>query len=94
MAVNRSSPQLRTYLVKLVAEFRHLVCGVFITGDDLVDRVNDNCFVMPVLGPSDQLWSQLIHGQAPSPEVPYINVTNAVWACSQGIVDIPEAVQT
>ena len=42
VAVDHRTPQLRAYLIELVADVRHLVGAVFIPGNDLIDRVNDD----------------------------------------------------
>ena len=61
MAVDNRTPQLGTDQVKLITEFCHLVSGVFIAGNDLVDRVDDDRQVLLLLCPVNQFWSQTVH---------------------------------
>ena len=94
VTVNSCRAQLCAYLVELVAELSHLVGAVLVTGNDLVNRVYYYSLVVPVLGTSDQLGSQFIHGDGSASQIPDIDVPEASGRDSRGIVDILEPVQT
>ena len=74
MAVDHSAAQLSTDLVELVTESGHLVGAVLITGDDLVNRVDNYRQKTAFQGAADQLWCQLVHGHALASQVPDLDV--------------------
>ena len=43
MTVDNGATEFGTNLVKLIAEISHLVCAVFITGNDFIYRVDYDC---------------------------------------------------
>ena len=53
MGVNYSTIQFMAYLIELAAELRHLLCRVFITGQHLIDRVEDDCREALLLCPAN-----------------------------------------
>ena len=85
--------QLRTNLVELVAEIRHLVSTVLITGDDLVYRVDDDNVVIFLFRAPDQFRRQFVHGYGLASQVPDINVSEVLCGDPERFVDILEAVQ-
>ena len=93
MAVNDSAVQLGSDLVELVAEMRHLIGAVFIAGDDLVDRIDDDRRVILLLRPADQLGRQLIHGDRLSSQVPDVDIFQMVGTDAQRCVHIVEAMK-
>ena len=93
MAVDNCSVQLRTNLVELVAEIRHLVRTVLIAGDDLIDRVDDDNVVVLLFRAPDQLRSEFVHRYRFASQVPDINVSEVLCGDSERFVDILEAVQ-
>ena len=92
VAVNDRTAQLGTYLIKLIAEFRHLVGTVLVAGDDLVNRVNDDCDIVLFHGPTYQLGCQLIHRDGAATEVPNVDAPQVLRGVSQGLVYVPETV--
>ena len=93
VAVNDSRAEFRADLVKLVAESGHLVSAVFVAGDDLVDRVDDDSDVILLQRAADQLRRELVHRYGMTAQIPDINVSDAPRLPAHRLVDVAEAVQ-
>ena len=93
MAVNHRTPQLPADQVELVAELGHLIGGVFVAGQHLVDGVQDHRDVAPVFGPADQFGGQLVHGHRSPPQVPQVDPVHMVGGKAQGLVDVGKPVE-
>lgn len=93
MAVNHGAFQLFRYFVKLVAEMSHLVSTVLITGDDLVNRVDDHRRVILLGRPADKLRRQLVHGDSLPSKIPYVDISQILRREGKRFIHIPETMQ-
>ena len=93
VAIDDGAAQLGADLIELVAEGGHLVGGILVAGDHLIDRVDDDGEVAFLRRPADQARGQLIHGDAAAAQVPDIQIGKMLRPPAQGVVHIPEAVQ-
>ena len=94
MAIDNRHTQFCTDLVKLVAEVGHLVRAVLVAGDDFINGVNHNGYVVLLGGPAYEHRSQFVHRPGLTTQVPDINVFKVVRFPSESLVHIPETVQT
>lgn len=60
MAVDCGTAYALAQFVKLVAEVPHIRGVVFVSGNDLVDRINDDSFVSLVLYCVNQLGNKIV----------------------------------
>ena len=94
VTVDDRTPQLGTDQVKLITEFCHLVSGIFIAGNDLIDRVDDDGEVLLFLCPVNQFWSQTVHRHRFAAQVPDIDAPQVFRCYLQSGINILEPVQT
>ena len=92
MAVDRAAPGFRADLVELVAEGAHLRGVVFITRDDLVDRVDNNSVEMLIPDAADELRYQLIQRNGMTAEVPEHDTVCVIRPDTERLIDPEEAV--
>lgn len=92
VAVDHGTVQRTADKVELVAELCHLVGAVLVTGDDLVDGVEDDGGVTLFPGPADELGGQLVHGDGSTAQVPDVNVPQVLRGQAEGSIHILEAV--
>ena len=67
VTVDHGYAQFRANLIELITEVRHLIRAVLITCNDLIDRIDDNGYVILLGSPADEHRGQFIHrpGLAP-----------------------------
>ena len=75
MAVDCGTAYALAQFVKLVAEVPHIRGVVFVSGNDLVDRINDDSFVSLVLYCVNQLGNKIVKRLGLSPERKHLNIT-------------------
>ena len=93
MAVDHGTVQRAAHKVELVAELCHLVGRVLVTGDDLINGVEDHGGVAFFLGPADELWGQLVHGHGRAAQIPDVDVSQVLRGQAEGGVHVLEAMQ-
>ncbi len=91
MAVNRRAASFVAYAVKLVAEGRHIRSAVFITGDNLVDRVDDNGVQAHIFHTANQLGHQLVQRHRMPAQVPENDVLHVLLVITEHIANLYEA---
>ena len=79
--------------VKLIAELCHLVSGILVTGDYLIDRVNDNSGIIPLHRTPDQTGRKLRHRHGLPPQVPDVNILRVDPLDLVGVTDVLDTVQ-
>ena len=93
VTVDGRAAEFGAHLVKLVAEVRHLVGGVLVAGDDLVDRVDDDRDVVLLDGSANQLGREPVHRHGLAAQVPDVDVAQVLRLPAEAAVHVPEAVQ-
>ena len=94
VAVDHGRPQVGAYNVELVAKVRHLVCTVFITGNNLINRIDNDRDVVFFGCPTNELWRQPVHRHALSSQVPDIDIIKVCRFNVHGLIYILETMQT
>ena len=77
VAVDDRASQLAADVVELIAEVRHIAGGIFVTRDDLVNRIDDDRCEVHVLTPPDDDLCQLIHRKRLASEIPHDEIAGA-----------------
>ena len=93
MAVDHGAPELGAYPVELITERSHLIRGIFIAGNNLVNGIDDHGDVVLLLSPADQLRSELVHRHGASSEIPDVEIVERSRSPADRFVDVCEAVQ-
>ena len=93
VAVDHGAAKLRAHLVELVAEMRHLVGAVLVAGDDLVNRVNDNCHVALFCGAANEFRRELVHRYAAPAQIPDVDAVDVLRRKAERRVNVFEAMQ-
>ena len=74
MTVHERAAHLCTDQVELVPEIRHIRCGIFVAGDDFVDRVDDDQCISLALGAPYNDGRQLVHWYRLTSKVPDVDI--------------------
>ena len=77
MAVDDRASKLAADVVELIAKVRHIAGGIFVTRDDLINRIDDDRLKMHVLTPPDDDLCQLIHRERLASEIPHDEIAGA-----------------
>ena len=92
VAVDGSTSGLGADAVKLVAESAHVRRIIFIAGDDLVNRV-DNDRIQPLVShPPDHLWHQLIQRNRVASQIPDHDVLGVFHRNLKSLIDLEKTV--
>ena len=93
VAVDGRAAELGAHLVKLVAEVRHLIGGVLVAGDDLVNGVDDDRDVVLLDRSANEFRREPVHRHGLAAQVPDVDVAEVLRLPAETAVHILKTVQ-
>ena len=78
MAVYNRTAKFRAHLIKLIAEMRHLICAVLVTGNNLINRVYDNGDIVLLARTADKFRCELVHRHTVSTQIPDVYIPEVI----------------
>ena len=93
VTVDGRAAEFGAHLVKLVAEVRHLIGGVLVAGDDLVNRVDNDRDVVLLDGSANQLGREPVHRHGLAAQIPDVDVAEVLRLPAEAAVHVPKTVQ-